>query len=269
MKIYRLFIILVVFHLADSSNIYGQSAKELRQNKRAERKANTKKYRSPIMVYPVYWGIQDTRTTPGVYRVLGGGAAIRMMRIAPKYRLEHNGQFNIGLGRPNFENGAIQYSTQFLFETHYLRPYKESFFIGLHASGLQVSRITPALSNSSFASDAAFGIGPAVRWKDKVNLLKKETVFSLTLGVPFISYVNRVPEFGLSFSGTNSFIAPIGRFNKLSFRIDAKRQHKKSTENTINYFYRWEYYGMEEFDGLHNLRLASHQIGFHLWIKRN
>ncbi len=269
MKISLVLPILTVFLLVLAPSVVSQSKKEIRKAKRAERKANTQKHRSPLMIYPVYWGIQDTRTSPGIYRVFGGGAAIRTQKNGPKYILEHNGQFNFGLGLPNFDNGALQYNTQFLFETYYLRHFKSNLALGIHGSGLQVSRITPALSNSSFASDAAFGLGPAGRWSMNMTIFKKTTEVSISAAMPIISYVNRVPEFGLSFSGTNSFIAPIGRFNKFSFRIDAKRKFKKSNENTINYFYRWEYYGMEEFEGLHNLRVASHQIGFHLWIKKN
>ena len=250
-------------------SLNGQSKKEIRKEKRAERKAKTFKYRSPILVYPIYWASQDTRTTPGIYRTLGGGVALRSKRITPQYNLEYNGQFNLGIGTPNYENGAIQYMSQFVFEVFYFKNFLNDLKIGVHASGLQMSRITPALSNSSFASDATVGLGPIARWKKSIKVLKKDTDISLTIGFPLISYVNRVPEFGLSFNGTNSLIAPIGRFNKLSLRVDASRLFKNSTENTINYFYRWEYYGMEEYEGLHNLRVASHQIGFHLWIKRN
>lgn len=248
---------------------YSQTKKDIRKAKRLERKANTHKYRSPIMVYPIYWGIQDTRTTPGIYRVFGAGAAIRMKKIRPKFELEHIGQFNLGLGSPNFEKGALQYNTQFHYEANYIRKINQDFSAGINGFGFFHSRITPALSNSSFASEGAFGIGPIGRFTMDIRLFKKETNITVSASFPLITYVNRVPEFGLSFTGTNSIVAPIGRFNKLSIRIDAKRLFKNSTENTINYFYRWEYYGMEEFEGLHNLRVASHQIGFHLWIKRN
>ena len=234
-----------------------------------ERKANTKKYRSPIVLYPIYWGIQDTRTSPGIYRALGAGVALNGKTEKPKHTRYSSLQANIGLGKPNFEDGAIQYNLQFAYDISYLWPLVNDLEVGFNGFAFQHSRIAPTLSNSSFASDVAVGIGPSANFSKNVTLFKKDTKLTASLSLPLISYVNRVPEFGLSFTGTNSFVAPIGRFNKISFKLNAERLFKKSAENKINYFYKWDYYGMEEFDGLHNLRIASHQIGFHLWIKRN
>ena len=265
--LFALAIIIVSLPLPAQNN--NENSKLGRKVKRAFRKENTTKYRSPIMIYPIYWGIQDTRATPGIYRVFGGGAAIRSKKIRPNHIIENMMQGNFGLGYPNFDDGAFQYNSLFFFESSYMRSISSNISVGANGFIFQHSRFIPALSNSSFNSDVAAGIGPLGRYKTTMKILKKETELELTLSLPIVTFVNRIPEFGLSFSGSNSFVAPIGRFNRLSVRLDATRSFKKSKENKINYFYRWDYYGMNEFDGLHNLRIASHQVGFHLWIKRN
>lgn len=269
MFIFQRILLLSFILLLIGIDVSAQSKKALRKEKRAERRANTIKHRSPVMIYPVYWGIQDTRTSPGIYRVFGAGASFRLRTIRPKYVVEHLGQANIGLGSPNFENGALQYNFQFLFESYYLWPLTDNIKVGGAASGFQHSRIAPALSNSSFASDAAFSVGPVGKWETKMNLFKKETDLGITIAFPVASVVNRIPIYGLSFTGANTFFAPIGRFNRITLRVDANRFYKKSVVNKINYFYRWDYYGLEEFEGLHHLRIASHQVGFNLWIKKN
>jgi len=251
------------------SSLSAQSKKEIRKEKRELRKANTHKFRSPLMVYPVYWAMQDTRSTPGIYRNIGLGLSLRHEISKPNHQFENLFQFNIGAGRPNFEDGALMYSFAFVNETNYIRKIDDHISAGIQGFFSQHNRLIPALSNSSYNSDIIFGLGPLGKWKTSLPILKKETSINISISMPLVSFVNRIPEYGLSFSGVSSTVAFIGRFNRLSFRIDAKRLFRKSNENKINYFYRWEYHGMKEFEGLHNLRIATHQIGFHLWIKRN
>lgn len=259
----------ILLFLICSQVIVAQSQKELRKERRENRKANTHKYRSPLIVYPVYWSMQDTRATPGIYRNLGLGLGVSRKIDGPKYNYDNNFQFNVGAGSPNFENGALMYTFAFLNEANYLRIMNDNLQLGGQLFISNHNRFLPALVNSSYNMDFLIGIGPAARWKSSINFLKKDTEIGISLAFPLVTNVTRIPKFGLSFNGISNTTAAIGRLNRISLRIDAKRLFKKSNENRINYFYKWDYYGMREFDGLHNLRIASHQIGFHLWIKRN
>jgi len=265
----RISLLIGVLIILLSNNGLSQSKREIRKERRLERRTQTTKLRSPLVVYPVYWGIQDTRTSPGIYRVFGPGLSLKNRTERKELTILRDFQFNAGIGSPNFDNGALQYNFLLSYDINALRPVNDNISVGINAYIFNHNRLTPALSNSSYAMEVAAGLGPVASFQKSMTLLKKETNVRVLAALPVISHLVRIPEFGLSFNGPSDGFAPIGKFNKFTFEINAERAHRKSLENRIKYFYRWDFYGNNEFDKLHHLRSASHQIGFHLWIKKS
>jgi hypothetical protein len=84
--------------------------------------------------------------------------------------------------------------------------------------------------------------------------------------VPVFSYVGRIPQYSLF--GVGSYWAPPWEFFRATVETALVWSLKHSTENRARLTYRWDFYGLNEFDGLHTLRLGTHTIGVGRGLKR-
>ncbi|MDX1905776.1 MAG: hypothetical protein SF053_01990 [Bacteroidia bacterium] len=135
-------------------------------------------------------------------------------------------------------------------------------------SVLANARINPSLGNSAFNTDAAVSAVAAGNLNRAVRLpLLGTWDLAYTLRLPLVSYLNRLPAYGLSgLGGTSSFVVPVGVFTRVNSSISLTRPISKGNPNLHRFAYAWDFYAFND-NEIHPLRVANHTLTYTLLIR--
>ena len=106
----------------------------------------------------------------------------------------------------------------------------------------------------------------SAQWKIPFSIFGRSLAFHARLSAPLFSYVGRSPEYALH--GLASYWLPPWSFMRVSVETGFTWRLRWSEENTARLLYTWDFYGMNELDGLHVLRIGTHTLGLGFGLKR-
>lgn len=128
-------------------------------------------------------------------------------------------------------------------------------------------RYAPRLSNSAVHWDGVAAIGPTAALRTPLRFFRADWLLDGRLSLPLLAYVNRLPAYALSgWGGTANYVAPIGRYTRLSTFVALSKRLGKLSPNRWQLSYAWDFYAFNESD-IHRLRIANHSLTYTLWVK--
>ena len=239
---------------------------------RLERIAETDAY---LLVAPtaVYVNLQDTRMSPLVYS--GFGAGVVMQDAIERPRWLNTTTFSAHVAVPEvpavlpgtYQAIGLAADAAFLYRLPGVGKKAE----GELAAGGSLSatgniRVYDKLQNSALNADIVASVNASLSWQMQFTLFGQPVTWSLRAKTPLFSYVGRAPEYTLH--GLSSSWAPPWSFARATVETGLGMPLRHSNENRIRLWYGWDFYAFSEFDGLHVLRIATHQIGLSLATRR-
>lgn len=212
---------------------------------------------------------QDTKMAPSIYAGPGAGLRHEMLRMASKNMVWSKAEgIASTMGRTFMEGDymdvTIRYQMAYLFKTPWL---KNQLFLGAGLDALNQYRDFGALGNSGIYNDLAIALTPTAMYLRKTNFKERDTWLFVRTHFNLFSYVNKLPVYGLSSDGSSNYYAPVGQFNRFGMEIGYSRLRKWSSENRFGVSYSWDFYGMNEYDGLFATRSGQHLLTFSWWTK--
>jgi hypothetical protein len=213
-----------------------------------------------------YVNIQDTRMSPLLYPGYGFGLSLNDQVVRPDWLLSTaiSGRYNI-VSVPRELPGFYQNSfVELESVAHRNLPGRLSVGAGFRAGAN--SRVYDKLGNSGRNADIMVSGLAALRWQSPVEFRRRDAQIHLRGTSPVFSYVGRYPEYSLF--GLASHWAPPWQFVRITVEAGLRMSMRWSSENALRLLYTWNFYSLDELDGLHTLRYGSHTVGLGLGLKR-
>ena len=214
-----------------------------------------------------YVNLQDTRMTPLVYSGFGAGFSFsdEVVRERWLWPTAVTGRYAMPTGSPalagTYQSISADVETAILYRIPETR-----LSAGGGVRGGAHARVYDKLSNSSANTDIVVSLNAGVDWRLPFTLAARPLEWSIGAATPVFSWVGRFPQYALY--GLASYWAPPWRFARFTFETGLTWELRWSAENTARLAYTWDFYGMNEIDGLHVLRIATHTVSLTVGTKR-
>jgi hypothetical protein len=137
-----------------------------------------------------------------------------------------------------------------------------SLYLGGELSLLVNARILSALGNSAINLDLVPSLAAALQYERDVTLRLFKSPLRLDGGLrlPLLSYVLRLPQYGLSgLGGISSALAPVGDFTRVVTELGFGTAFSPRNPNRWRFAYQWDFYAYSDLD-IHPLRVAQHAL---------
>jgi len=219
-----------------------------------------------------YVNLQDTRMAPLVYSGFGAGFVLQDYIVRPRWVSATT--IAAGFAAPTggsvlpglYQNTTGELDLAFLYRVPTAAPAGSALMAGGGLSAGGNLRFYDKLQNSARNFDIVASLNAAVRWELPFALFNRSLVWYIVGRTPLFSYVGRYPEYTLD--GLRSYWAPPWQFVRLTVETGFIAKLRWSEENRIRLSYLWDFYAMNEFDGLHLLRIGTHRLAVSLDTKR-
>jgi hypothetical protein len=212
-----------------------------------------------------YVNLQDTRMAPMIYSGFGAGLVfqdlvvrprwIRATTLAAQYAAPSGQEVLPGL----YQNVAAEINRAYLYRV------RGAAVGGGFSAGSNI-RLYDKLQNSALNVDIIASINANARWELPFSIFNRSMTWYVASATPLFSYLGRYPEYTLQ--GLRSYWAAPWTFARLTVETGLTTRLRWSEENRIQLSYLWDFYAMNEFDGLHVLRIGTHRLGVSLGTKR-
>ncbi|MEE8440253.1 MAG: hypothetical protein V3S41_00915 [Spirochaetia bacterium] len=222
-----------------------------------------------------YVNLQDTRMAPLIYSGFGAGLVLQNLVVRPRWVSVATlaAQYASPTGTdvlPGFyQNVTGQLDVAYLYrigEAGGSTASRSELMAGGSLSAGGNLRLYDKLQNSALNLDIVASVNANARWSLPFAILKRSMTWYIAGATPLFSYVGRYPEYTLD--GLRSYWAPPWQFLRLTFETGLTAQLRWSEENRMQLSYLWDFYAMNELDGLHLLRVGTHRLGVSLGTKR-
>jgi hypothetical protein len=220
-----------------------------------------------------YVNLQDTRMTPLIYGGFGFGFVLQDLVIWPNLISDttFTGHFSAP-SVPDVLPGIYQNINGTMDMAYLYRvPGVGSAIGGQLAAGGSLSagtsfRLYDKLQNSALNFDIVASVNASARWGLSFVVFNRSLTWHLAGTTPLFSYVGRYPEYTID--GLRSYWAPPWVFPRITIETGLGTGLRWSEENRVELSYTWDFYALNELDGLHVLRIGTHQLALSLGTKR-
>lgn len=228
--------------------------------------------------------LQDTRMAPLIYSGFGAGlvacdTVIRENWAMPTTLTFHFALPAAGTDPPGlYRDIAADLDSAFLWRIAERAPdgaeQPPATDLGV-ASGFAIGggiragtnvRIYDKLSNSALNADIVTSLNLAAQYSSQIPVARRMAAWYLRGTLPLVSWVGRTPEYSLY--GTASYWAPPWQFFRLTIETGFTWNLRWSEENIARLAYIWDFYALDELEGLHVLRIGSHSVSLSLGTRR-
>ncbi|MEM9884491.1 MAG: hypothetical protein AAF849_01260 [Bacteroidota bacterium] len=245
------------------------SKKEIRQQKKQERLAETTRY-FVLELMGTQRSVQDQATSNQIYDGFGGGIGFGGVQSRQDIRQAFRalGGYN---GLTSFA-GVTSHDFWGNFSYAVLRQLNKTnnykFYLGGQADILSQVRYTPALGNSGLHWELVGSLGLATRYEQKLKIpwINKSVQVFGQAHLPLLAYVSR-PIYGITIDGMmQHFIRPIGRIQRFDAELGMQFPIRKNNLNQFRISYQWDILRWRD-NEVQRVLTGQHHLNFALLVK--